>query len=408
MGGYAARSGAVSGELHPLEVGAVALVGSARSAVICVADLLQVDDDVALEARTAVAAEVGTDPDLVWLCATHTHSGPLPREVADQLVTAAVRAARSAVADARPASVSLHRAELDGVGGQRTGSDRRATVPVDVLRVADPSGSLVGLLGGVPVHPTVLGATNTLVSPDLPGAVRRSLSAAGVWSLVATGAAGDVSTRAHRREQTPAEVDRLGELTARALLDAAASPALGEAADVVGGRVWSDVLDPVDPSAAFRLGALDAARSTLTAARAAGDAGLIRDATVGLEGAELAAVASDTSPVPLATAYLDLGGIRLIGLGGEPFLDLAPGGSTVLLGYANGYAGYLPTRAAFASATAHPDHPAYEVLISRVAPGEPERALAAVLRTTPSRRVGGGDLGETAGGVGVEAEAPRE
>jgi hypothetical protein len=81
--------------------------------------------------------------------------------------------------------------------------------------------------------------------------------------------------------------------------------------------------------------------------------------------------------VPLATAYLDLGGIDLIGLGGEPFLDLAPGGSTVLLGYANGYAGYLPTRDAFASAAAHPDHPAYEVLISRVAPGEPERALAA-------------------------------
>ena len=63
-------------------------------------------------------------------------------------------------------------------------------------------------------------------------------------------------------------------------------------------------------------------------------------------------------------------------LGGEPFLDLAPGGSSVLLGYANGYAGYLPTRAAFAEATAHPDHPTYEVLISRVAPGQPERALA--------------------------------
>ena len=52
----------------------------------------------------------------------------------------------------------------------------------------------------------------------------------------------------------------------------------------------------------------------------------------------------------------------------------------MLVGYANGYAGYLPTRAAFGEATAHPDRPAYEVLISQVAPGEPERALASALR----------------------------
>ncbi len=375
MGGYAARSGAVSGVLHPLEVRAVAVVGSASPAVLCVADLLHVDDAVALAARTSAAAAVDTSLDLVWLCATHTHSGPRPADVADQLVALTVSAARAAVAEARPAEVSLHRAELEGVGGQRTGSRRRPSVPVEVLRVADPTGSLVGLVGVVPVHPTVLGAGNTLVSPDLPGAVRRSLSAPGAWSVVATGAAGDVSTRAHRREQTPVEVDRLGSLAARSLLEAASSPALAEATDVVAGRVSSVVLEPADPGAVLRRGALESARQALAAARESGDDGLIRDAAVGVEGAELATGVTSTSPVSLATASLDLGGIRLLGLGGEPFLDLAPGGSTVLVGYANGYAGYLPTRAAFADATAHPDHPAYEVLISRVAPGEPERAL---------------------------------
>jgi hypothetical protein len=376
MGGYVARSGAVSGELHPLEVGAVALVGARGMAVLCVVDLIQVDDEPAANARAAVAAAVGTTPDLVWLCASHTHSGPMPADVADQVVSACVSAARSAVSDASPATVTLHRGELAGVGGQRTGSSRRTTVPVDALRVGDPSGALVGLVGVLPVHPTVLGAANTLVSPDLPGAARRSLSAAGVWSLVATGAAGDISTRPHRREQTAAEVDRLGGLTADAMLVAAATPPLAEATDAISGRVSAMELAPADPDAAFRRGALEAARRTLAEARVSGDAGLVRDATVGLEGAELAADAAETSAVSCATAYLDLGGIRLLGLGGEPFLDLAPGGSSVLVGFANGYAGYLPTRAAFAEATAHPDHPAYEVLISRVAPGEPERALA--------------------------------
>jgi hypothetical protein len=377
MGGYVARSGAVSGELHPLEVGTVAFAGAGGVAVLCVADLLQVDDAPAAAARSAVAAAVGTTPDLVWLCATHTHSGPMPDVVTAQVVAACLSAAREAVTAARASAVTLHRAELAGVGGQRTGTSRRTTVPVDVLRVADPAGVLVGLVGVVPVHPTVLGAANTLVSPDLPGAVRRSLSAAGAWSLVATGAAGDISTRAHRREQTPVEVDRLGGLTADAMLVAAATPALAEATDVVSGRVSAVGLEPADPDAAFRRGALESARRTLAEARATGDPGPVRDATVGLEGAELAAGAAEPSAVSCATSYLDLGGIRLLGLGGEPFLELAPGGSSVLLGYANGYAGYLPTRAAFADATAHPDHPAYEVLISRVAPGQPERAVAA-------------------------------
>jgi hypothetical protein len=382
MGGYVARSGVVSGELHPLEVGAVAFGGSSRLGVLIVVDLLQVDDDLAMRARAAVASAVGTSPDLVWVCATHTHSGPLPEEVAEQVVTACVSSARSAVTAAAPASVTLHRCQLEGVGGQRTGSDRRTTLPVDVLRVGDASGSLVGVVGVVPVHPTVLGADNTSVSPDLPGGVRRAL-APDVWSLVATGAAGDVSTRPQRREQTPAEVDRLGSITAACLLDAVASPALAVATDVLGGRVESVPLVPADPAAAFRSGAVDSARRVLAEAEAAGDARRTRDATVVVQGAELAARVTESgdpaAAVPCATAYLDLGGVRLLGLGGEPFLDLAPGGSDVLLGYANGYAGYLPTRAAFDAAAARPDHPEYEVLISRVAPGEPERALAAAL-----------------------------
>ena len=248
-------------------------------------------------------------------------------------------------------------------------------MPVEVLRVGDPSGTLLGLVGVVPVHPTVLGADNTLVSPDLSGAVRRSLP---VWSLVATGAAGDVSTRRHRRAQTSAEVDRLGALTARALLDAAQAAPQATASDVEAGWVESVGLAPAIPEAGFRRGAVEAARRVLGQATAAGDPGAIRDATVALEGAELAATMLSSGPVPCATAYLDLGGLRLLGLGGEPFLDLAPGGTDVLLGYANGYAGYLPTRAAFAAAAADPGHPAYEVLVSRVAPGQPERALAAL------------------------------
>src|SRR5690349_10503024 len=109
MAGYVARTGAVSGVLHPLEVSAVVVSGESATAVLCVVDLLQMDDDLARTTRAAVAEAVGTSDDLVWVCATHTHAGPEPREVADRVTSAAVSAARSAVATARPVSVALHR-----------------------------------------------------------------------------------------------------------------------------------------------------------------------------------------------------------------------------------------------------------------------------------------------------------
>jgi hypothetical protein len=345
---------------------------------LCVADLLQVDRPLADRCRAAVGAALGTSSDLVWLTATHTHAAPVPDGVAEQVEQATVAAAGEALRVAGPAQVTLHRATLEGVGGQRTGNARRSSVPVDVLQVSDGS-VVVGVVGVLPVHPTVLGADNTHVSADLPGGVRRAVArASSAWCLVATGAAGDVSTRGHRLEQTPAEVDRLGALAARRLLDP--GTAIATASDVVHGQVTTVDLAPAAPDATFRVGAVKAARRALAVAEAKGDPVRAREATVVLQGALLGH--GETAPVPCAVSALDLGGVRLIGLGGEPFLDLAATAAaddpaTVLVGYANGYAGYLPTHDAFASADADPGHPSYEVLVSRVSSGESERALAA-------------------------------
>ncbi|MGZ4477232.1 MAG: hypothetical protein ACXVW2_01345 [Nocardioidaceae bacterium] len=192
MAGYVARTGCATGTLDELEVSATAFTAGGRTVVLCVADVLAVDVDLAASCATAVAGAAG---------------------------------------------LTLHHGLLHGVGGQRCGPQRRTTVPASVLAVRDgarATGPVVGLLAVLAVHPTVLPAANREVSADLPGAVRRALAGHVRWSVVATGAAGDMSTRASRRAQTPAEVDRLGTEAAgqlRALLDtspaAAADPALG-------------------------------------------------------------------------------------------------------------------------------------------------------------------------------------
>lgn len=73
-----------------------------------------------------------------------------------------------------------------------------------------------------------------------------------------------------------------------------------------------------------------------------------------------------------------LGGLALVGLPGEPFLAVADQiagaapGPTVVLGYVNGYPGYLPTADAYRRTE-------YEVLAGQVAEGSAE-LLAATAR----------------------------
>ncbi|HEY9411833.1 MAG TPA: hypothetical protein VIP77_19800 [Jiangellaceae bacterium] len=91
-----------------------------------------------------------------------------------------------------------------------------------------------------------------------------------------------------------------------------------------------------------------------------------RSAVTALQGVDAASRCAggdhrDRQPIELSAARL--GGLSLVGIGGEPFLslrrDLAErlGPRVVLLGYTNGYAGYVPDAPAF-------DHAGYEVLVS--------------------------------------------
>ena len=167
----------------------------------------------------------------VWISATHTHAGPetgcapggaaTPAPWLDRITELAVDAAARATAAATVATVEVRTTRVTCVGGLRSGPRPGRSVPVDVLTVHD-GGRVTGAIVVLPVHPTVLDAENRLVSADLAGAVRTALAAElnGAWVVVATGAAGDVSTRPFRREQTPAECARLGALVADAVVEA--------------------------------------------------------------------------------------------------------------------------------------------------------------------------------------------
>ncbi|HEY3506574.1 MAG TPA: hypothetical protein VGN37_27775 [Actinocatenispora sp.] len=393
MGGYAFRDGGVDGVLDPLTVSAVTWYDGRHRAALVLTDLVCVNADVVRAARAAV-----TDVDVLWIAASHTHSGPETGCVPGGAPTPEPWLARltarvtTAVADARRREVAAtgvaYTGPVRGVGSARSQVSGEPTVPLDVVEVR-ADGRRAGVLAVLPVHPTVLPAGNLSVSADLTGAVRRALArrlGPDVWVAVATGAAGDISTRHVRRGQDTAELARLGDLVAErclALLAGAGVPAWSADGTVR----WRGEPIRLAAKPSGDTGAqVEQASAALSAARDAGDAGAERVAAGNLSGARYVAGLGAGGDVDTEVGAWRIGELALAALPGEPFLALAESvrrgrtGPTAVLGYANGYPGYLPCADAYRTEQ-------YEVLVSAVAAGGGERiaALAADLIATLDR-----------------------
>jgi hypothetical protein len=388
LGGYAARAGTSTGTLDLLEVHVVTISAGGRRFAWVVADLPAVNTDLAEPLAARLAGPLRTRPELVWLSATHTHSGPdvgcrpgggrTPREWHSRAGQAGDHAAAGALTAEVPADLTVHTGLIQGVGGQRSGPRPRKDVPVTVLAVRGRE-RVLGAVVVLPVHPTVLGADNLLASADLAGSVRQAVAARlGGWAVVATGAAGDVSTRPHRREQRPDELARLGALAADqvlALVEAPGRPIDLNRGPITGVRTRSLGLPGRTDEPTPDTGAL---RRHLDAARRTADAVAVRTAETALQGAELATSARIRDP-RLVVSAVRLGELGLVGFGGEPYLELADAlsaevpGPLVVAGYTGGYLGYLPAAAAYGTEV-------YEVYISPVAAGGAELAVREAVR----------------------------
>ena len=359
MGGYAARQGTSTGVLEPLQVDCITLAGLP----LVVAEVLAIDEPLAAAVRERVPG--------AWVCATHTHAGPEPAGLREE-IAAAAGAAHAAVREQE--LVAHHRSGwLEGIGSPRNGGGA-ARVRVDVLSWTGEDGRLVGVLAVVPVHPTVLPAASTLIGGDLAGAIRSALrdQLGGPWVVIATGAAGDISTRRTRRAQTAQECRRLGEEAARQLATLLRAPAE---------LSWdADVVAPVRrrltlPGRATVPAELETMRADLAErfARAPD-----RTLETALQGIDIAASRGSPEDVELVVSAARLGPLALFGIGAEPFHSLrdALPRPAVLLAYANGHAGYLPDAAAY-------DATGYEVLASPLRADAAATAVAALIDLLP-------------------------
>jgi len=382
MGGYTFREGAASGLLDPLRITALTWYDGTRRAALALADVICVNADLTRAVRAAVSGV-----DVLWLAASHTHAGPdtgcvpggapTPAGWLDPITSGVVTAVERAKAVEVGTHGRVHTGILRGVGAVRSQVVDDAIVPLDVIEVI-AAGRRAGVVVVLPVHPTVLPAQNLQVSADLTGAVRRAMSdriGPGVWVAVATGAAGDISTRHTRRAQDPAELSRLGAMVADRCLELLGGPMTSawSLGSVLSWRSQTVGLRPKPPVDGGALVA--AAAAAFDTVRWAPDPVAARIAEGNLDGARLAAqLAAPVAGIEAEVAALRIGRLTLAALPGEPFLSQAEelrqarAEPAVVLGYANGYPGYLPPAAAYQAAT-------YEVLAAAAAAGSSEQTM---------------------------------
>ena len=251
------RADPAAGTHDPLLCQALVAEGEGGSAVLVSFDLQLISRRAVREIASHLAEDPGIRPESVLVHATHDHAAPggdaaeafvegmddyfADPGVAAEVVDAAVRAVRTAWARRAPGQITYASGEISGIGRFRADASAPARAPAAVLRVEDPSGAVRAVIAWYGCHASVLGPDNRLFSADYPSVVRRRLAETypGAEALFFNAPAADVSTRNTRREQTFAEMERLGGLLSEELL------ALAKSARPIGGNAVSAVLGEV-------------------------------------------------------------------------------------------------------------------------------------------------------------------
>ena len=376
-----ARVEGSKGVRDPLFCRALAVADDETAALLLSCDLCAVRNDLAARAGKAVSAKTGVPRERVMIAAIHTHAGPAvgllyPPDCGyeAQLVEAMTQTAAEALSSMRPAEVRVGIGRCETMSHVRRLRMKDGSIamnwerpdPGQVIGVAGakddqilaldfvaPDGEHVATVVNFANHPAILAGDNFLYSRDWPGVLVDGLeSRFGGTAMFLNGATGNVN---HIDVDDPsqgrgfAEVERLGNMLLEAVV-----PVVRRARPVEAAPIAGLVRDPKVPRRRVSEDDLRAAKRLLEATdvRMVPLVDGLSDEFYSEELLKLAQMAGEPAVLPLQA--IRLGEVALVGVPGEPFAELAletkaksPFDQTLVIGYANGYQGYIPTRDAF-------------------------------------------------------------
>lgn len=409
LAGFAARQDVSAGIHDDLYARALVLSNERATVALVSVDVLALPSEFISTVRARIQAQTPIAPDMVMIAATHTHAGPVtittffnPDESVDSmymehLAGAITECVSAAWRDRFPARVGIGTGRVEGVGVNRHSPDQR---PIDeeigIIKVEDEEQRTRAVFINYACHPTVLGPDNLLITGDFPAFAIEQIEAAlgeGGFAMFVNGTQGNISM-GHSSElsaigvitpgRTFERAAQLGQRLAGATLGALAAIQTSPTLALGGARM----------SVGLPLKTYPPVEQTAKALRRA-DERLAELGSYQAEGAELRRAKSEQLYASITNFYakeasaitdgclrIELQGVRVadavfMAVPAEVFVEIglrlkkSSPHKTFIVGLANGYIGYLPTREAHSvggyevvSAKCQPD--SADILIEKI------------------------------------------
>lgn len=383
LGGYAGYR-PCAGVHDPLWCKAVVLEQNGKRYALLAMDLLSVDESLA-DAIGGELASQGITHAVV--AAIHSHAtpcgivlgeGPLAavNRVADRdpegfaaytqwMIRQSVDACREAISGLEPFEVRSDRGPAPILGSERHTGETVA-LTMTAVQIRTESGRKL-LLYQIPCHPTVLGPENLLASADFVGGIEKRLDAD--MAVFLNGAAGDISTRFTRREQTFEECERMAGIAAEAVETLLRDLPYSQPVPLKGLTSHITLIPrPVEPEENARKVLDETVVRWQQAADAGEEPGKLRILKSYVEGAgvalEFARTMAGIRQLRLPVTVFSFAGLRFATVPGEMFSNLWKL-NAVPICYANGYYRYIADEKAY-------DAGYYEAMAAILARGQGE------------------------------------
>jgi neutral ceramidase len=393
MGGYFDRTEVFTGVGTPLYARAVVVSNGETTLGVVVLDLCYVSRELTEQARALIEEQTGMPGENVIVSATHTHSAPsgfmgarfLGREEQPELSAFLLKQTVEAVVTAHgklePATVGFAYGDLPGMTRNRQQENDLVDPQVGVLKLQKKdSRDYIATLANYTGHPVILGGSNLLVSSEFPGQACATVEETlGGVAIFTQGACGDITV--HRSGPPFDEVKRVGRVIGGEIIKVAE-----QIQAIEDNSLFSEFrlvkVEPRDvPTVEQAQADIDARKAEYEAAQDDGTPEYLlknMKREVNAAGTTMAVakgVAANDSLLDYSTStstqVIQIGPMIAVAIPGEMFVEYQleikqriqqdTGKSSIVIGYANDYIGYIITPRAQKTG-------GYEKAISRVSP----------------------------------------
>lgn len=375
MGGFTDRMEKFQGVHDELFARALVLDNGTTKVVFIGSDLMAIDAELVAQARQAITQAIGIPAANILICCSHNHSAPsyyqrgrsaaeegepsLKDFLAKQFSDAAIEAHQALV----PARAGFAAGSLTGATRNRQQKNDLVDSQVGVLRVEELEGrKTIGTLFNFTGHPVIIGSKNLLLSGEFPGAASRAVeNLLGGVAVFTQGACGDITV--NRNGEPFLEIERLGRTIAGEVIKTSGLIELKDNLVLKAASATVSLPALQLPSVDDAKAALEKGKAALESAKeqkaSAAAISLLEDKNRVLSMTVLKAQAAEKNPSRKETELnaevqvLQVGNVMYGAIPGELFVEYAlemrsrvlqaTGNAFCLVGYANGYLGYIVT-----------------------------------------------------------------